>query len=62
MVNVYREVVGALLGRVHARGLISGNTYSGAMDLLHSTADFPALLRDPACEEAGMYECAQDTQ
>ena len=64
MESAQRELVGVLLDHIRSLGLISDLTYSGAMDLVHSAADFPELFQYPVCltKEASGLECAQDTQ
>lgn len=64
MESAQRELVRVLLDHIRALGLISNSTYSRAVDLVHSVIEFPEFFRYPVClaEEAGGYECAQDTQ
>lgn len=64
MKSARRELIGVLLEHVRSPGLISDLTYSRAMDLVHSAADFPDLFQVPVCsaEEANGLERAQDTQ
>ena len=64
MESAQRELLSVLLRDVFSRGLISRTTYLKAEDLVHSVMDFPELFQYPVCltEEAGSYECAQDTK
>ena len=58
-----RDLVSVLLGHILSAGLISKTTYSGALDLVHSSIDFPDFFRYPVClaEEANEHECTPDT-
>lgn len=58
-----RNLVSVLLGHILSAGLISKTTYSMALDLVHSSIDFPDFFRYPVCltEEAKEYECTPDT-
>ncbi len=64
MESAQRELMSALLGRVFTLGLISKNTYSKAMDFVHSVIDLPELFQYPVCltKETSVHECAQNTQ
>ena len=63
MESPQRELVSVLLECVFSAGLISKTTYSGAVDLVHSSIDFPDFFRYPVCltEEATVHECTPDT-
>ena len=58
-----RELVSVLLEHILSAGLISKTTYSSALDLVHSSIDFPDFFRYPVCltEEANEHECTPDT-
>ena len=58
-----RELVSVLLEHILSAGLISKTTYSGALDLVHSTIEFPDYFRYPVCptEEANEHEFTPDT-
>lgn len=49
MESAQRELLSVLLDHIRSCGLISNSTYSGAMDLVHSTIDFPELFQYPPC-------------
>ena len=63
MDSAQRELISVLLERILSSGLISKSTYSSALDLVHSSIDFPDFFRYPVCltEEANEYECTPDT-
>ncbi len=63
MDSAQRELISVLLERILSIGLISKSTYSSALDLVHSSIDFPDFFRYPVCltEEANEYECTPDT-
>ena len=63
MESPQRELVSVLLERVYSAGLISKTTYSSAVDLVHSSIDFPDFFRYPVCltEEVSEHECTPDT-
>lgn len=63
MESPQRELVSVLLECVFSAGLISKATYSGAMDLVHSSIDLPDFFRYPVrlTEEANEYEYTPDT-
>lgn len=48
MNSVQRELTGVLLDRIRSLGFISDSTYSGAVNLIHSTVDFPDFFPYPA--------------
>jgi len=61
MERAERELMEALLGRIFSLGLLSKDTYSKAMNLVHSIKEGQGFFRDPAClAEAGVYECTQN--
>lgn len=53
MENAQRELLSVLLAEVCMLGLISKTTYSGAVDLVHSSIDFPSFFRYPVCLTGG---------
>lgn len=63
MESPQRELVSALLEHVLSAGLISKTTYSSALDLVHSSIDFPDFFWYPVCltEEVDEHECTPDT-
>ena len=58
-----RELVKVLIGCILSAGLISKTTYSSALDLVHSSIEFPDFFRYPVClkEEVNQHECTPDT-
>ena len=58
-----QELVSVLLKRIFSAGLISKATCSSALDLVHSSMEFPDFFRYPVgpTEEANERECASDT-
>ena len=63
MESPQRELVSILLEHIFSAGLISKTTYSGALDLVYSSIDFPDFFRYPVCltEEANVHERTPDT-
>ncbi len=63
MDSAQRKLISVLLECILSIGLISKSTYSSALDLVHSSIDFPDFFRYPVCltEEANEYECTPDT-
>lgn len=59
-----REVICTLLRHIYSLGLISKNTYSKAVDFVHSTTDIPEMFRYPAGlgREEIVSECTQNPQ
>ena len=49
MESAQRELAGVLLEHIRSLGLISDFTYSKAVDLVHSTTDFPEFFQHPVC-------------
>lgn len=49
MESTQQAVLLALLDAIHAKGLLSGSTYSGAQNLVHSALDLPEFFRHPVC-------------
>lgn len=49
MERAQQELMGVLLDALYARGLLSRDTYLGAMDLVRSGMDVPAFFRYPVC-------------
>lgn len=63
MEEAQREILGVILSRLCKSGLLSESTYLRAVDLVHSSGDFPAFFRYPICTERGRGdEYTQDTQ
>ncbi len=60
MESAQRALVHVLLDHIHSLGLITDVTRSRAVDLVHSSADFPELFQDPAREETAGWERARD--
>ena len=64
MESAQRALVNALLYCLLKEGLISRSTYSEALNLVHSSIDFPALFRYPLCcrKEVSADEYTENTQ
>ena len=64
MESAQRDFVSALLHCIFEEGLISRSTYSEALNLVHSSIDFPALFRYPLyCrKEVSADEYTENTQ
>ena len=64
MESAQRDLVSALLYCIFEEGLISRFTYSEALNLVHSSIDFPALFRYPLCcrKEVSADEYTENTQ
>ena len=65
MESAQRDLVNALLYcSIFEEGLISRSTYSEALNLVHSSIDFPALFRYPLCcrKEVSADEYTENTQ
>ena len=53
MESAQQALIHALLNAVCELGLISKSTYSGAVDLVHLSIDFPDFFRYPVCLTGG---------
>ena len=64
MESAQRDLVNALLYCLLKEGLIYRLTYSEALNLVHSSIDFPALYRYPMCcrTEVSADEYTENTQ
>ena len=64
MESAQRDLVSALLYCILEKGLISRSTYSEALNLVHSSIDFPALFRYSLCcrKEVSADEYTENTQ
>ncbi|SFP03925.1 hypothetical protein SAMN05216343_102113 [Oscillibacter sp. PC13] len=64
MENAQRELLSVLLGHLFSCGLISKNTYSESMDVVHALIDVPELFRYPVrlTGEASAYEYTRNTE
>ena len=64
MESAQRDLVNALLYCLLKEVLISRSTYSEALNLVHSSIDFPALFRYPLCcrKEVSADEYTENTQ
>lgn len=51
MESAQREIMAVLLGRLRDEGLIADRTYLKAVDLVHSSVDFPDFFRYNVCSE-----------
>lgn len=58
MESTQQTVLLTLLDALHAKGLLSNSTYSGAQNLVHSALDLPEFFWYPVCcqkEEGDHY-------
>lgn len=63
MENAQQKLMHALLNAVCELGLISKSTYSGAVDLVHSSIDFPDFFQYPMRQTgAPFHEYSKDPQ
>ena len=61
MADTQREIMKALLRSLLDREVIAKSTYDKAVDLVHSTIDFPDFFGYPVCcqKEGEMNGCTQ---
>ena len=62
MPNLQHEIMSVLLGRLMEQGLISEITHDKAVNLVHSTIDFPDFFGYCVCcaKEGETNGCTQD--
>ena len=58
MEQMQRELIIVLVRHIFDLGLISQATYSGAVELVHTSADLPKLFRESLCPRE--EECAHE--
>lgn len=62
MADVKQEILNVLLNRLMEQGMIDQAAYDKAVNMVHSTIDFPDFFGYPVCcrEEGETNGCTQD--
>ena len=62
MADVQQKILNVLLGRLMERGMISETVYDKAVNLVHSTIDFPKFVEYCVCcqEEGETNGCTEN--